>query len=139
MDSENISSEAVGKDFGVGVQTIRNWRSAGIPKRRVEFVRLKIFEFSAQKRELAEQTLVLELTNEQFDQWNQAALAEGLIIRDWAIKGLDELAKQERLLDLGEKSSIKYQLPKSKSSVLNDASDVVVRNLQNRSSAFVSV
>lgn len=39
--------------------------------------------------------ITLEVERDQFDNWNRAALAEGLIIREWASKGLDRLAKEE--------------------------------------------
>jgi hypothetical protein len=36
--------------------------------------------------------LILEVTRNQFDDWSRAALADGKILREWAIDSLDEAA-----------------------------------------------
>jgi hypothetical protein len=36
--------------------------------------------------------IVLQPTSQQMDTWNQAALDAGMIIREWAMQGLDRLA-----------------------------------------------
>jgi hypothetical protein len=43
------------------------------------------------------QNLVLRPTPEQFDIWNDAALAEGKRISDWALSGLDRLAAEHEV------------------------------------------
>ena len=94
MDARGISADTVATSLKVGLQTVKNWRSIGVPDRRKAHVAyfMSTWKESATPAEEIRQNLVLRPTPEQFDHWNDAALAEGLRMSDWALRGLDQLA-----------------------------------------------
>lgn len=89
MDAKRLRAEDVGKRLHVSAQTIRNWRASEIPARRHAEIRKLMSEWD----DACIDRIVLTPTPKQFDTWNRAANAEDLTIRQWATKGLDELAK----------------------------------------------
>lgn len=94
MDDAGMSLETATKYFGVSEQTIYNWRSTrGIPESRLPWVEERMREFIRTTGvENLPDRVTLEVTAVQFDEWNRAALAEGKILRQWAIDVLDEAA-----------------------------------------------
>lgn len=100
MDETGISMAAAAELFGVSEQTLYNWRSTvGVPDRKLEWVRAQM-EAYGRKAERAAETdrVVLEITDEQFAAWNDAALAAGLRLKEWAITSLDEVAATDPTL-----------------------------------------
>lgn len=100
--------------------TIENWRSQGVPKRAAievsAFMEAYDCERAEQLRELDK--LVIEVESEQFDNWNRAALSQGLIVREWAIRGLNDLAEQKlsEPLSLVAEDEVRYSSNKEKNS-----------------------
>jgi hypothetical protein len=94
LDANGVSVSDASSHFGVSEKTIYQWRSTiGIPDRKLEWVLAQMTAYI--KRASATPTLdrlVLEITNEQFAAWNEAALDEGLLLKDWAIQTLDDVA-----------------------------------------------
>lgn len=94
MEAAGISLSDAAELFGVSEQTLYNWRStAGVPDRKLDWVQSQMAGF--EKKTSNSPTLdrlVLEITNEQFAAWNVAALDEGLLLKDWAIQTLDDVA-----------------------------------------------
>lgn len=99
MDRNNLTSESLAPLINRSKGTIENWRSQRVPDRARTELTAFMERYDAEKAAEAAKELVdvinLEVTPEQFDSWNKAALEEGLIIREWAIKGLDEMAQEE--------------------------------------------
>ena len=97
MDEIGIDLAAAAGHFGVSPQTIYNWRStAGVPASRSEWVQSRMRDYVGSKgiSELPDR-LILEVTRNQFDDWSRAALADGKILREWAIDSLDEAAAKD--------------------------------------------
>jgi hypothetical protein len=91
LDERNISPEEAAEMFGKSVGTIRNWRSAGVPDLVRPWVEQRMSELNpSDPPEPSLDRIILEITNEQFQNWNEAALGEGLLLKDWAIQTLDE-------------------------------------------------
>lgn len=96
MDGKKLKASDVAERFGVSEQTIAHWRSQGVPERRRPHVSTVIAEWNDSPPSTTHlQPLVITATREQFRRWNAAALAEGKLIEDWAIEGIDRLAAQE--------------------------------------------
>lgn len=101
MDERGFKPETLSALIGKEAGTLTQWRSRGVPSRPSVRAHVTAFmeRYDAEKAAEAAKELVdvinLEVTPEQFDTWNKAALEEGLIIREWAIKGLDEMAREE--------------------------------------------
>ena len=91
LDKNNLKPRNIAEDLGNSTQTISSWRSKGIPKGK-EFacraVMTRDMIYGAQNQ------LVHELSREQFNRWNKAALAAGKTIEDWAFHGLEKLARE---------------------------------------------
>ncbi len=96
MDAHGISAETVASSLKVGIQTVKNWRSIGVPERRKAHVNYFMSTWKEHAGDAADlrQTLILRPTPDQFDTWNDAALAEGKRISSWALEGLDTLARE---------------------------------------------
>lgn len=94
MDEKKLLAETVGKALDVSPQTIRNWRASGIPKRRHEAVRRLMREWDFKANAQIGSRLSISASDKQFRSWNAAALAEGMLIEDWARDGLDQLAQE---------------------------------------------
>lgn len=94
LDSNGIEVADAASYFGVSEGSIYKWRSTpGVPDRKLEWVQARMAAYSKQARSTPTlDRLVLEITNEQFEAWNEAALEEGLLLKDWAIQTLDEVA-----------------------------------------------
>ena len=90
LDERNISPEDAAEMFGKSVGTIRNWRSAGVPDLVRPWVEQRMAELNPSPATL--DRLVLEVTNEQFAAWNDAALDHGIRLKDWAVQTLDGAA-----------------------------------------------
>ena len=90
LDERNISPEDAAEMFGKSVGTIRNWRSAGVPDLVRPWVEQRMAELNPTPATL--DRLILEVTNEQFAAWNDAALDHGIRLKDWAVQTLDEAA-----------------------------------------------
>lgn len=101
MDSHGLSIEKAAELLSKSIGTVKNWRSSGIPTRESVRSHVSAFMKRYDEERAAEaaaelvDVINLEVSAEQFDAWNKAALEKGLIIRDWAIQGLDEMAKEE--------------------------------------------
>jgi transposase len=96
MDEAGMNLASAAAHFGVSEQTIYNWRSTrGVADSKVNWVVSRMREFLASKgeKELPDR-LTLEVSREQFDGWSHAALADGKILRDWALHTLDEAAAE---------------------------------------------
>jgi hypothetical protein len=92
MDERGMSAEEASEVFAKSPGTIRNWRSIGVPESQREWVAKRIAEHDATKAADVLNRIVLEVTNEQFAAWNEAALDEGLLLKEWAIQTLDDVA-----------------------------------------------
>lgn len=82
----------------VSKQAVSNWLREKNPQSISAAAQIKIAELMSADSEAEKELLDIiniEISPEKFDTWNKAALDEGLIIRDWAIKSLDELARVE--------------------------------------------
>jgi hypothetical protein len=90
LDERNISPEDAAEMFGKSVGTIRNWRSAGVPDLVRPWIEQRMAELNPTPATL--DRLILEVTNEQFAAWNDAALEHGIRLKDWAVQTLDEAA-----------------------------------------------
>jgi len=101
MDQRGLTSKAVASALHVEEQTIRHWRSLGVPNRRLPHVKKFMEEWDAaipqsEIEKLREQAIILHTSREQFRAWNLAALEEGKLIEDWAIQGLERLARNQQ-------------------------------------------
>jgi len=94
MRLKGLRAEQVGKHLNVSAQTVRNWRATGVPPRQEEQVRKLIASWDQSPANLLGR-IILSPTPDQFRTWNKAALAKGLIIEEWAVKGLDDLAEEQ--------------------------------------------
>lgn len=99
MDSHKLTSAGAAEALHVSAQTIRHWRSQGVPNRKRSQV-LQWMEtynpLAKEIEELRQQTLLIRASQEQFTNWNHAALREGKIMEDWARDGLETMADQGR-------------------------------------------
>jgi hypothetical protein len=95
MDARGFKADDVAAKFKVSPQTISHWRSQGVPDRRQSEVRYIMTTWAQVDHTMIDprQSLTLRPTADQFDLWNDAAMAAGLRISDWAMKGLDSMAK----------------------------------------------
>lgn len=99
MDDRGLTPENIAAEIKKEAGTLKQWRSRGVPTR--DSVRAHVTSFMADydSKKIEElktlDVLNLEIPADKFDRWNQAALDQGLIIREWAIQGLDRLAKKE--------------------------------------------
>lgn len=95
MDRKGLRPDELADRFGVERQTIANWRSAGVPKRRTAHVLSVMASWPDAPGPSGPniQPLLLQATIDQFDRWNRAALSEGKIVREWIIESLDKMSK----------------------------------------------
>jgi hypothetical protein len=100
LDAKNLSPDHAALIFGKSSGTIRNWRSAGVPELLRPWVEKKMAEIDS-PRSLPDR-VTLEITAEQFDEWSRAALAEGKILRTWAIDVLDQQAAEDEQTGSGQ-------------------------------------
>jgi hypothetical protein len=91
MDENKLAASELAGPLGVSVQTIHNWRSAGVPPRRQPYVR----DTMARWHVIASRpmnSILITAGEKQFEQWSEAALVCGKTLVRWATDGLDELA-----------------------------------------------
>lgn len=103
MDSLGLSAKDVSVRLHVEEQTIRNWRSSGVPSRRLPHVRNIMAEWgnppSPDLEQFRQQTLVVRVTPEQFRRWESATRASGEDhVEDWARNSLEEIARENKPL-----------------------------------------
>jgi hypothetical protein len=91
MDENRLSATDLAGPLGVSVQTIHNWRSAGVPTRRQPYVRDTMARWHIISGRPMN-SIVVAAGEQQFEKWSEAALATGKTLVKWATDGLDELA-----------------------------------------------
>jgi transcriptional regulator with XRE-family HTH domain len=113
MDERGLSPEDIAAAIKKEAGTLKQWRSRGVPSRQSVRAHVDQFmaDYDAEKiREFKTlDVLNLQVSPEKLDAWNEAALRSGLIIREWAIQGLDSLAKREN----ATRKSVTYDFRKS--------------------------
>ncbi len=92
MDRMKLKGPQVAQQLGISLQTLHNWRSAGIPPRKRTQVARLMADWD--KIESSLNTLQIRASAEQFTRWNWAALNQGKLIEEWAREGLDEFARE---------------------------------------------
>lgn len=99
-DERRLKAPEIAKIFRISQQTVLHWRSQGIPARRqaevLEWMAAREREeFGAPLAELPHRTLVVSpVSAEEWHAWEQAALASGQTLTDWARNGLRDLAEE---------------------------------------------
>ena len=95
MDRRGLKTADVLESLGIEEQTLRNWRSGGVPKRRHQFVRDFMEKWDRDKGTAPPPTasITLEVDQEVFDEWCRAALEESKIIREWLIDAANQYAR----------------------------------------------
>jgi hypothetical protein len=91
MDENRLSSADLAGPMGVSIQTIHNWRSAGVPTRRQPYVKDTMTRWHVISGRPMN-SIVVVAGEKQFEQWSEAALAAGKTLVKWATDGLDEMA-----------------------------------------------
>lgn len=97
MDRLKLRAEIVGKALNVTGQTVRNWRASSIPKRKRAEVERMMAEWESNPSSHFGPRLVINATDQQFQNWNDAANhcpGGPKRIEEWARDGLNELAKE---------------------------------------------
>lgn len=96
MDQHGVTAEQAAKALGVSEQTVRNWRSIGVPERRRAHVNYYMRTWAGAAAPPASlQPLVLNPSRQQFRTWELAARRQGFDhLEDWAVQGLELLAKE---------------------------------------------
>lgn len=104
-DERRLKAPEISKIFRISQQTVLHWRSQGIPARRqaevVEWMAARQREeFGEPLSNLPHRTLVVDATAEEWHAWEQAALASGQTLTDWAHNGLLRLASEKGFGDI---------------------------------------
>lgn len=129
MDERRLKAADVCDPLQVSMQTIHQWRSYGVPERRVPHVRKfmdgwkdpSAAEPEARIAELRAESFVMKPTEEQFDAWNRAANAEGQTVREWITATLIDAAKEfEITKEVPEVVPFRYDNPPPPSSMVAD-------------------
>lgn len=99
MDGHKLKAADVAGALFVTEQSVRNWRSAGIPPRRQPQVAdwMAGVDAAAQGPSfdlLRNRPLVVEADPGEFHAWEHAALREGKTLTEWARSGLTEMARR---------------------------------------------
>jgi hypothetical protein len=110
MDARGLAAGDVALALGTEEQTVRKWRSQGVPPRRLPHVQRYMAEWidpttpappitEENIRALRErQNLILRPTSEQFSAWDRASRKDGAeTLQQWAIRGLDALAEKPNM------------------------------------------
>lgn len=97
LDTKGIDVGEAASYFGVSEGTIYKWRSTpGVPETKTNWVRERMAQYEPrQSRQHVPERVSLEITREEFADWNRAALLDGKIIYDWAIDVLNEAAAEQ--------------------------------------------
>lgn len=99
-DERRLKAPDLAKIFRISQQTVLHWRSQGIPARRqaevVEWMAAREREeFGEPAADLPHRTLVVSpVSAGEWHAWEQAALASGQTLTDWARNGLAQLAEE---------------------------------------------
>ena len=110
MDTSGVGLDEASQLFGKTIGTIRNWRSIGVPASQTDWVNKQIATYESRRSENISDRLTLNLTAEQFDEWNSAALKSGKIIREWAMDAIEDAASAE-LNDKGNETTLPVAEP----------------------------
>jgi hypothetical protein len=99
MDGHQMKAADVADALFVTEQSVRNWRSAGIPPRRQPQVAdwMAGVDAAAQGpsfNPLRTRPFVVEADPGEFHTWEIAALREGKTLTEWARSGLTEMARR---------------------------------------------
>lgn len=109
MDARGLKTKSVAPDLHVDEATIRNWRSQGVPPRRLPHVERYMRDWidtatpsgpvisddAVSAFAASHQNLVLHPTEDQFDAWTSAfKQSSAPNLKSWALRGLDEMAAQ---------------------------------------------
>lgn len=101
MDARGLSAREVGARLHVEEQTIRHWRSKGVPERRMPHVQNMMATWDDTAPDLVEirlQTLVIRTDPDQFRRWESAARRSGDDhLEDWARSALESMAAEENV------------------------------------------
>jgi len=97
MDGQKMKAAEVADALFVTEQSVRNWRSAGIPRRRQPQIADWMAEIDAAAKGspidyLRARPLIVEAGLEEFRAWESAALREGKTLTEWARTGLSAMA-----------------------------------------------
>lgn len=97
MDGHKMRAAEVADALFVTEQSVRNWRSAGIPPRRQPQIADWMAEVDAAAHgSLADylrvRPLIVEAGLEEFHIWERAALRNGQTLTEWARSGLTAMA-----------------------------------------------
>lgn len=99
-DARGYSATEAARVFGVEPQTIRHWRSGGVPERRKLHVQTVMEnhpsgEVPKNVKALMTHQIILQPTNKQLTAWVMAAERSNKNLDEWTSDGLDQLADQE--------------------------------------------
>lgn len=112
MDQNRLRAEDVAAALQVSEQTIHNWRSSGVPARRVPHVQAfmeswvdprerdrdaatgQLHTPTRVPEELRLDAFIMRPGEEEFDDWNRAANAAGLTVREWITDTLERAARE---------------------------------------------
>ncbi|RYD38433.1 MAG: S24 family peptidase [Verrucomicrobiaceae bacterium] len=116
MDQNRLRAEDVAAPLQVSEQTIHNWRSSGVPARRLPHVQSfmeswvdprglererdrdattgQIHTPTQVPAELRLDAFVMRPGLDEFDDWNRAANASGLTVREWITDTLERAARE---------------------------------------------
>ena len=112
MDQNRLRAEDVAGALQVSEQTIHNWRSSGVPARRQPHVQAfmdawvdprerdrdaatgQIHTPTQVPAELRLDAFIMRPAEEEFDDWNRAANASGLTVREWITDTLERAARE---------------------------------------------
>ncbi|MES2980763.1 MAG: hypothetical protein V4727_00490 [Verrucomicrobiota bacterium] len=92
MKRHQLSAADAAPMFGITKQTLYNWCSNGIPETKVEYITRVTSEYDKSPAAAIGPRIVISPTEEQFRNWNRAALDEGQLIEDWAVDSLEKAA-----------------------------------------------
>jgi hypothetical protein len=110
MDENKLSASELAGPLGVSVQTIHNWRSAGVPPRRQPYVKDTMARWHViVSRPM--NSILITAGEKQFEQWSEAALACRKTLVKWATEGLDELAARHAMPATGKEISKHLKVP----------------------------
>lgn len=106
MDARKLTAAEVGEALGVSAQTVRIWRSQGIPPRREPHVAKLMEEWETRQRAAAELgKLILRPSEDQFRRWNRASITgpRPQTVEDWAMDALEAAAAEDLEAESGLK------------------------------------
>ena len=102
MDAAGLAVGQVAGMLGVAEQTVRNWRSVGVPPRRMRHVRHVMATWRPGDPDgyRGESSLTLRCDPERHSRWCRAASIAGQGVVVWAFGALDSAAAREFLHEL---------------------------------------